>query len=178
MNSVFRLIVRLGIRVSCCWRGFWLDYAAPGKLKAILANDPDSILRLKALSRLGATVGIGTYINPGVRLVCDHPEKARLVLGERVAVAPNVIFVCNSGPCHSRLREDCAYVRDRLVQSKTITVGDDSWIGAGAVLLPGVTLGEGVIIGANAVVTQDCPPYTVWAGVPARLIRTLTVEKA
>ena len=50
-------------------------------------------------------------------------------------------------------------------------VGNDVWIGYEAVILSGVTIGDGAIIGARAVVTKDVPPYTIVAGVPARPIR-------
>jgi maltose O-acetyltransferase len=52
-------------------------------------------------------------------------------------------------------------------------VGDGSWIGANVTILPGVTIGKDCVIGAGAVVTSDCAPNTVYAGVPARPIRML-----
>jgi acetyltransferase-like isoleucine patch superfamily enzyme len=51
-----------------------------------------------------------------------------------------------------------------------VILGDDVWIGAGAVLLPGVEIGAGAIVGANAVVTRNVPPNEIWAGVPAAKI--------
>ena len=50
-------------------------------------------------------------------------------------------------------------------------VGNDVWIGFEAVILAGVTIGDGAIVGARAVVTKDVPPYTIVAGVPARPVR-------
>ena len=52
-----------------------------------------------------------------------------------------------------------------------IAVGNDVWIGLEAVILLGVTIGDGAIIGARAVVTKDVPPYTIVGGVPAKMIR-------
>lgn len=52
-----------------------------------------------------------------------------------------------------------------------ITIGNDVWIGYGALILPGVTIGDGAIIGARAVVAGDIPPYTIAGGVPAKPIR-------
>ena len=52
-----------------------------------------------------------------------------------------------------------------------VTIGDDVWIGTRAIILPGVTIGNGVIIGAGAVVTKDVPDYAIVGGVPARVIR-------
>jgi len=52
-----------------------------------------------------------------------------------------------------------------------VRIGDRCWLGARAMILPGVTVGEGTIIGAGAVVNKDCEPGAVYAGVPARRVR-------
>lgn len=54
-----------------------------------------------------------------------------------------------------------------------VTIGEDCWFGAGAIVLPGVQIGNGSIIGAGAVVTGDIPPMSVAVGVPARVIRSV-----
>jgi maltose O-acetyltransferase len=54
---------------------------------------------------------------------------------------------------------------------KKITIEKDVWIGAQAVILPGVTVGEGAVVGAGAVVTKDVPPFAIIGGAPARIIR-------
>lgn len=56
-------------------------------------------------------------------------------------------------------------------RGKPVTIGNDVWIGHGAVLMPGVSIGDGAVVGANAVVTRDVAPYAIVAGVPARRIR-------
>ena len=62
-------------------------------------------------------------------------------------------------------------VADAWDNKGDITLGNDVWIGYEAVILAGVTIGDGAIIGARAVVTRDVPPYAIVGGVPARLIR-------
>lgn len=62
--------------------------------------------------------------------------------------------------------------RDRFVK-----IGNNVWLGDGAVVCPGVTIGEGSVVGANAVVTTDVPPFTLVAGVPARAIRRYDSNK-
>ena len=56
-------------------------------------------------------------------------------------------------------------------RGRRVSIGHDVWIGHGAVIMPGVSIGNGAVIGANAVVTRDVDPYTVVAGVPARVLR-------
>jgi acetyltransferase-like isoleucine patch superfamily enzyme len=56
---------------------------------------------------------------------------------------------------------------------RPVSIGDGSWLGHGTVVLPGVTIGRHVVVGANSVVTSDLPDNCVAAGVPARVIRQL-----
>lgn len=69
---------------------------------------------------------------------------------ESLCVAPNKRSVINKGP---------------------VIIHDKVWIGDKATILPGVTIGEGAVVGANAVVTKDVPPYSVAAGVPAKIVK-------
>ena len=66
---------------------------------------------------------------------------------------------------------DAKNITDAWDNKGDITVGNDVWIGYEAVVLSGVTIGDGAIIGARAVVTKDVPPYTIVGGVPAKPIR-------
>ncbi len=62
-------------------------------------------------------------------------------------------------------------VRNQPHDARPIRIGSDVWIGRGACILPGVTIGDGVIIGANSIVTKDIPANTIAAGIPAKVIR-------
>ncbi|MDW1755875.1 acyltransferase [Vibrio sp. Vb2535] len=62
------------------------------------------------------------------------------------------------------------------ISSKPIYIGKDVWIGTNAIILPGVNIGDGAIIGAGSVVTKDIPPYSVCAGVPAKIIKKLKIK--
>ncbi len=57
--------------------------------------------------------------------------------------------------------------------AKPVNIGDDVWIGGGATILPGVTVGKGAVVAAAAVVTKDVPPFALVAGNPARVIKKL-----
>jgi acetyltransferase-like isoleucine patch superfamily enzyme len=62
-------------------------------------------------------------------------------------------------------------IRSQPHDAKPICIGADVWIGRGACILPGVTIGDGAVIGANSIVTKDVPPNTIAAGIPAKIIR-------
>lgn len=68
---------------------------------------------------------------------------------------------------------DIPPIRRPLVSKGGITIGDRVWIGDKVTILSGVSIGEGAIIGANSVVTKDVPPYSVAAGIPAKVIRNV-----
>ena len=57
-----------------------------------------------------------------------------------------------------------------------VKIGNDCWIGAGVIILSGVTIGECSVVGAGAVVTKDVEPYTIVAGVPAKKIKDIVLE--
>jgi maltose O-acetyltransferase len=60
-----------------------------------------------------------------------------------------------------------------MTEARPVRVGAGSWLGIGVAVLPGVTIGEGCVVGANAVVTSDLPDYSIAVGVPARILRNL-----
>jgi acetyltransferase-like isoleucine patch superfamily enzyme len=173
---LFKKINAILFRMRRVLRLFLLKCYNSGQLKYFVANDPDPFVRKTALIQLGCSIGKDVHINPGIRIVIDYPDEAPLLLNDRVAVAPNVIFICNSGPMqNSIIKTNCTYAQEKMIIKGKIEIGSDSWIGAGAIILPGVKIGNGVIIGANSVVKDDAPSYTVWAGSPARKIRNLQI---
>ena len=93
----------------------------------------------------------------------------RLKIGKFCSVACGAKFLFTSGN-HS-LRSLSTYTRDAWDNKGDIVIGNDVWIGYEAVILSGVTVGDGAVIGTRAVVTKDVPPYTIVGGVPARPIR-------
>ncbi len=63
--------------------------------------------------------------------------------------------------------------RDKWKAAKPITIGDNVWLGGGAIVLPGVTIGDNTVVGAGAVVTKDLPADVIAVGNPARVIGTI-----
>lgn len=90
-----------------------------------------------------------------------------LFVGDRVGVGPGVRIITS----YHRDEGWAKPILDSALEFAPVTIGPDSDIGVGAVILPGVTVGRGVQIAAGAVVTMDVPDYVVAAGVPAKVIR-------
>jgi maltose O-acetyltransferase len=110
----------------------------------------------------GATLSIGadTFVNR----FCFFDLLAPIRIGERCQLAQEVM-VCTA--THERTGATFA----RRPHGAPVAVGDDCWIGARATVLPGVTIGDGCIIAAGAVVADDCEPGGLYGGVPARRLR-------
>jgi carbonic anhydrase/acetyltransferase-like protein (isoleucine patch superfamily) len=145
--------------------------ALPRKLlRWLVGHHPDNRARTVFLRLTNVAVGAGTVVNAGF-VVSDDYEPL-LTIGERVAISPNVTVICASAPNNSRLQGH-QYVREQLIVKQPVVIEDDVWVGAGAILLPGVRVGAGSIVAAGAVVASDVPPAVIVAGVPARVTRRL-----
>ncbi len=94
-------------------------------------------------------------------------DRATVTIGDGVLLAPNVLITTVN---HSMTAEGR---RAHLCTAAPIVIGNDVWIGGNAVILPGVTLGDNVIVAAGAVVTRDVPDDTLVAGVPAKPVKRL-----
>ncbi|HEV7765974.1 MAG TPA: DapH/DapD/GlmU-related protein [Thermoanaerobaculia bacterium] len=142
----------------------------PKLVRWIAIHHPDNRTRLLFFTLTGVVIGEGTVLNEGLTIYDEY--ETRVTFGKRVAVATNVTIIASSNPNNSELQK-LDYVRDHLIQLDRVSIGDDAWLGAGVTILPGVSIGEGAIVGAGAVVTKDVEPYTVVAGIPARVVRRL-----
>lgn len=110
----------------------------------------------------GATLSLGSgYINADARISCF----SSVTIGAGVAIAEQVVI--RDSDSHELKSPTVDSVREA-----PIVIGDHVWIGLGATVLKGVTIGDGAVVAARAVVTRDVPPRSVVAGVPARVIRT------
>jgi maltose O-acetyltransferase len=108
-------------------------------------------------------IGARTFINFGAVFL----DVARITIGEDVQVGPNVQFLTPTHPVEPEPR------RAKLEAAKPITIGNNVWLGGGAIILPGVSIGDNTVVGAGAVVTKSLPANVVAVGNPARVLREL-----
>ncbi|TDB96132.1 sugar O-acetyltransferase [Micromonospora fluostatini] len=145
------------------------------------ADDPAA--RLAALRDLLGSVGEDCWVRPP--LYCDYGYRihlgprsfvnfnavlldvAPITIGADVQIGPNVQLLTPTHPVEPEPR------RAKWEGSAPLTIGDNVWLGGGAIVLAGVTIGENTVVGAGAVVTRDLPPNVVAVGNPARVVRTL-----
>jgi maltose O-acetyltransferase len=97
-----------------------------------------------------------------------------LKVGKDVMMGPYVVIVGNS---HQFSRSDIPMRLQGIKEYPPVRIEDDVWIGARAIIMPGLTLGKGSIIGAGSVVTKDVPPYAIVGGNPAHLIKYRNFEE-
>jgi acetyltransferase-like isoleucine patch superfamily enzyme len=174
------------------WRNAWAQRTMRTRLRAQgVEVHPQSILDLRSPNYsfgLGVSIGAFNYI-------CVDPDPydskydGGLHIGKNVYIgqwnniraAGGVIRIGNFSMVsqkvsliavnHQIKRGQPMYLQPTVREKTGLTIGEDVWLGTGCTVLPGVEIGEGAIIAAGAVVSKDVPPYAIYGGVPARLIR-------
>ena len=125
-------------------------------------------LSLRADTTNKIFIGNNTYFNSETRFGC---QEDKIIIGNNVLIGPRVSFESAS---HSVTYEEG---KGRGFFTKEIVIQDKVWIGAGVIVLQGVTIEEGAVVAAGAVVNKDVKRYTVVGGVPARVLKELDNAK-
>jgi maltose O-acetyltransferase len=158
-----------------CWR--LLD-----RFNATGADDDSERRRIldKLLARLGpgATVlprfqcSYGSLISVGTNSFVNNDaifmDDALITIGDDVRIGPRAQLLTALHPMEDHERRRAGWERPAA-----ITIGDNSWLGGGVIVCPGVTIGDNTVIGAGSVVIRDLPDHVFAAGNPARIIRPL-----
>jgi maltose O-acetyltransferase len=118
----------------------------------------------------GSAIAIGarTFVN----YACVMLDVAPIAIGESCQIGPGVQLLTPTHPIDPEPR------RVGWEAAEPITLGDNVWLGGGAIVCPGVTIGADTVVGAGAVVTRDLPAGVVAAGVPARVLREIDERDA
>ena len=112
--------------------------------------------------------GNNVYANFNLTMVDD----THIYVGDNTMFGPNVTVATAGHPIHPELRAQ------GYQYNAPVRIGKNCWLGAGAIVLPGVTIGDNVVIGAGSVVTKDIPPNVVAVGNPCRVLRPVGEKDA
>lgn len=170
-------------------------------LKKLARCGSDSVLACRIEQHQpGGTIEVGDYSYVRGRLITHFPT-SRLTIGDNCFINARTVIesfeqvqigsdaqigfdvIISDGQHHStnwadrvsdqRIWRNGGSVNAETLETKPVIVEDGVWIGARAIILPGITLGEGSTVGAGSVVTKSVPPFSVAAGNPARIVSTV-----
>lgn len=155
------------------------------KLYDFNATRPSQLdTRQKLLSEMFAEIGEGCYIEPplhanwgghhvhfGKNVYANFNltlvDDTHIYVGDYTMIGPNVVLATGGHPILPELRQQ------GYQYNASIRIGKNCWIGAGAIIVPGVTIGDNVVIGAGSVVTKDIPSGVVAVGNPCKILREI-----
>ena len=139
--------------------------------------------RMAIMKEMFGDIGEGCYIEPpfhanwggkhchfgkkvyaNFNLTCV--DDTHIYVGDHTMIGPNVVLATAGHPICPELREK------EYQYNMQIHIGRNCWLGAGVIVMPGVTIGDNTVIGAGSVVTKDIPPYSIAVGVPAKVIKS------
>jgi maltose O-acetyltransferase len=161
-------IAQRAVRLADAYHRAAIDDEAAARplLEELLGSlGPDAFIKPPLFVDYGENIRIGarSFINYNLTAL----DVAEITIGEDCQIGPNVQLLT---PTHPQPR------RDKLEAALPITIGDNVWIGGGAIVCPGVTIGDDSVIGAGSVVTRDIPAGVVAVGNPARVIREIAAR--
>lgn len=113
-------------------------------------------------------IRIGANFSANANVMINARGKGHITIGNNVLIGPNVVLRSNDHV----FKQATVLINDQGMTEGAIIVGNDVWIASNAVILKNVTIGDGAVVAAGAVVTKSVPPYTIVGGVPARTIGT------
>ena len=172
-----RLSIGVGTKVQCAT----LVVRNPQECSLVIGRYSDINANI-TLERENVQVAIGcrTHIGAGTLLDAAHS----ITIGSDVLIAFDVLVMDHNS--HAiKFAERATDVQDWMkggkdwtnVKTAAVEIHDKAWVGARAIVLRGVTIGEGAIVAAGSVVTKSVPPWTIVGGNPARVIRELTEDE-
>ena len=165
-NELFQEAVRIGMELNT-------KYHTPEELREIMGRligkQVDHSFRMfpPFYTDFGKNITIGkdVFINSG----CHFQDQGGIEIGDGALIGHNVVL--------ATINHDLNPKENRKNHYAAIKIGAHVWIGSNATILPGVTIGDYVVVAAGAVVTRDVPAMTVVGGVPARVLKTIQEEE-
>lgn len=173
--SVHNSMIRIG---DNCAVAISASIGAENNKSKILVGNNVSFGPRTIVSSSESSIDIGSNTS----FFSDCIISGNVIVGKNCLFANNVTVLSGTHQIYGTgtIREnDKKYVENfKSNQQSSIVIGDDCWLGSNSVILPGVTLGDGVVVGANEVVTKSFPEYSIIGGVPASIIGSRLTEKS
>jgi len=165
-NIVLIIKVLRNIFTIIFWRQFF-DFLAELSIEnayALRVMDRGKSTPISASARFNhpKNIKIGDRTNVNLNCMVWAGEKARIIIGKDCLLGPGVTIIASKYDVKGR-----NIIRSYPLYEKDVIIGNDVWLGANVIVLPGVTIGDGAIVGAGSVVTKDVEAYTIITGVPA-----------
>jgi acetyltransferase-like isoleucine patch superfamily enzyme len=143
-------------------------------IKMIAYYYADARIRKIYLRKMGVVMGENTFSNLGLKLAIDEfSDEPKVRIGDNVSIGPNLTLIVDSCANNGVEINTIKEIRNKYTKKGFIKIEDEVWLGASVTILPEVTIGKCSVIGAGSLVTKDIPSYSVYAGIPARLIKKL-----
>lgn len=166
MNIIFKIIIKGPRHIY-----LRIDYFLKWLIMAIQKNWPLNPISMKIRPWLWKLVGVNAsgHFNVGYDVYFDVGNSHLITIEDGVWITSRCIILC-----HKRVLKDYIFGDDINccpMQEKPVVLKRGCHIGMGSIIMPGVTIGEGAIIGAGSVVTRDIPPYTCAVGIPAKVVK-------
>ncbi len=151
---------------SRLWGGFnSMRRSYLAKVLKVMPNDTNSKFENGIYISDAKKLKIGNYVR-----INEHVFlQGEISIGDYVMIAPYTAIYTNA---HEHNDIEMPMVQQGNTAIKKVSICNNAWLGRNVVILPGITVGEGAIVGANSVVTKDVAPFTIVGGVPAKLIKS------
>ena len=135
-------------------------------IKTIGSKGDETIVRPSASLANPENIYLGRRVHIQRNVYLWAGKKSKITIGDNTIIGPGSFITSDN---HGTKRDQL--IRDQQGIEKDVTIGDDVWLGAYVIVLPGITIGNGAVVAAGSVVTKNVPEYTICAGVPARPIK-------
>ena len=177
MNRIIKTIFRCIAYILYYWFARWLPASETKvigpycrKIRAFLCSflfhkvGININVEHNARFHSGASIAIGD--NSGIGINCRIPSN--LSVGKNVMMGPDVVILAKN---HNFSDITIPMIQQGYSEAEKVIIKDNVWIGARAIILPGISIGTGSIVGAGAIVTKDVPPSAIVGGNPAKIIK-------
>ena len=167
VKKIIRFVYKFSSKVK---QAIYRFFVMPLK-KILFAQCGEKVIVMQGGQYTYENIHLGNHVYLGPNLTFMS-TRAKIYIGDHVMFAPGTFVITGNHRIDipGRYMDMITDAEKRMEDDQDVVFKGDNWIGAGAIILKGVTVGEGAVISAGAVVTKDVPPYSIVAGVPAKVI--------